>query len=150
MPGLCWFIVLIHYYNKSRKYIYIILTPVKPSIHYFFYFAENIDCGHSLEPPSRGGTNLSRNMKNISLLSENFPVLVVKFSIYLNWRIFVIKSLNNKYPYYWIIYSKTRVCKALHCFADFQKFAVFRQNFQFVCYFLYPFSLHSSLNVLKT
>ena len=33
---------------------------------------------------------LSRNMKNISFLSENFQFLMVKFSIYLNRRVFVM------------------------------------------------------------
>ena len=37
---------------------------------------------------------LSRNMKNIRFfLSENFQFLVVKFSIYLNRRVFVIWKL---------------------------------------------------------
>ena len=37
---------------------------------------------------------LNRNKKNIRIfLSENFPFLVVKFSIYLNRRVFVIVSL---------------------------------------------------------
>ena len=38
-------------------------------------------------------TVLSRNMKNISYLSENFQFFEVKFSIYLNRRVFVICSL---------------------------------------------------------
>ena len=32
-------------------------------------------------------------MKNISFLSENFPFLEVKFSIYLNRRVFVMDLL---------------------------------------------------------
>ena len=40
---------------------------------------------------------LSRNMKNIRIfLSETFPLLVVKFSIYLNRRVFVM-SMHNMY-----------------------------------------------------
>ena len=62
--------------------------------------AQNIDCGYSLEPPRRGGFkrvptiyDLSRNMKNIkSFLSENFQLLEVKFSIYLNRLVFVMKQ----------------------------------------------------------
>ena len=57
-----------------------------------------MDCGYSLESPRRGGSNehprsmfLSRNMKNIRIfLSENFHFLVVKFSVYLNRRVFVM------------------------------------------------------------
>ena len=37
--------------------------------------------------------DLSRNMKNIKLLPVNFPFLVVKFSIYLNRRVFVMKPI---------------------------------------------------------
>ena len=65
-------------------------------ILYFLISAQNIDCGYSLEPPRRGGSNeypqsmcLSRNMKNIRTLSENFQFLVVKFSIYLNRLVFI-------------------------------------------------------------
>ena len=59
---------------------------------------KNIDCGDSLEPPQRGGSNEYHNLcfeqkyesyQNFS--SENFHILVVKFSIYLNRRVFVMK-----------------------------------------------------------
>ena len=57
--------------KTSRKHAYIILTPLKlhfyksktwvfRGINYFSYFAKkkkNIDCGYSLEPPRRGGSN---------------------------------------------------------------------------------------------
>ena len=43
-------------------------------IHLYFLFLLKIDCGYSLEPPRRGGSNeypqsmfLSRNMKNIRI-----------------------------------------------------------------------------------
>ena len=71
---------------------------------FFLSLLKNIDCGYSLEPPWRGGSNkhlqcISRNMKNIrTFLSENFPFLVVKFSIYLNRRVFIMcpcTSLTN-------------------------------------------------------
>ena len=39
---------------------------------------------------------LSRNMKNIRILSETFQFSVVKFSIYLNWRVFVMIDLLNR------------------------------------------------------
>ena len=64
----------------------------------FLIFAQNIDCGYSLEPPRRGGSNeypqsmfLSRSMKNIRVFYlKIFNVLEVKFSIYLNRRVFVM------------------------------------------------------------
>ena len=64
----------------------------------FLISAQNIDCGYSLEPPRRGGSNeypqsnvLSRIMKIIRVfLSENFQFWKVKCSIYLNRRVFVM------------------------------------------------------------
>ena len=59
---------------------------------------KNIDCGYSLEPPRRGGSNeypqsmLSRNKKKYQFLSENFQFLDLKFSKYLNRRVFVMNE----------------------------------------------------------
>ena len=62
---------------------------------------KNTDCRYSLEPPRQGSSNeygqsvLSRNMKNIRFfLSEKFPFLVVKFTIYLNRRVFVMHLMS--------------------------------------------------------
>ena len=54
--------------TPSRKHAYIILTPLNPTIYIvklgftgvyiiFLISAQNIDCGYSLEPPRRGGSN---------------------------------------------------------------------------------------------
>ena len=62
---------------------------------------------YSLEPPRRGGSNeYPQSMFGVEIgkisafLSENFHILVVKFSVYLNRRVFVMfqsfKSLNSK------------------------------------------------------
>ena len=65
----------------------------------FLCLLKNIDCGYSLEPPRRGGSNeyhnlcLSNSMKNIRILSENFHFFVVKCSIYLKRRVFVMYHL---------------------------------------------------------
>ena len=32
-------------------------SGVYTGVHYFSCFAKNIDCGYSLEPPRRGGSN---------------------------------------------------------------------------------------------
>ena len=64
----------------------------------FLISAQTIDCGYSLEPPRRGGSNeylqsMSRNKKNIRIfLSENFHFLMVKASVYLNRRVFVMEN----------------------------------------------------------
>ena len=59
---------------------------------------KNIDCGYSLEPPRRGGSNEYHNIcfeqkyeKYLSFfLSENVLFLEVQFSIYLNRHVFVM------------------------------------------------------------
>ena len=56
------------FYLASRKHTYIILTPFNPTFIIvklgfkgvyitFLISAQNIDCGYSLEPPRRGGSN---------------------------------------------------------------------------------------------
>ena len=55
-------------HSISYKHACIMLTPLNPTlysktgvyrgIHYFSFFcSKNIDCGYSLEPPRRGGSN---------------------------------------------------------------------------------------------
>ena len=75
----CWALAhFVFFANISlRKYAYSnilnILLPKneKFQINIFYISAQNIDCGYSLEPPRRGGSNgypqymyLSRNKKN--------------------------------------------------------------------------------------
>ena len=67
---------------------------------FFLFLLKNIDCGYSLEPPRRGGSGgsneYSQSMfraetwKISEFLSEYFQFWVVKFSIYLNRRVFVL------------------------------------------------------------
>ena len=46
------------FWKTSRKHANIILTPLNPTFTLFFLFLlKNIDCGYSLEPPRRGGSN---------------------------------------------------------------------------------------------
>ena len=89
----------------SRKHTYIILTPLNPTFIYlqgytlfFLFLLKNIDCGYALERPRRGGSNEYHNLcfeqkyeKYQNFLSENFHFLAVKFSIYLNRRVFVMQ-----------------------------------------------------------
>ena len=65
---------------KNRKHVYSNILKISPpknesfqikNFDIFHISAQNIDCGHSLEPPRRGGSNeypqsmfLSRNKKN--------------------------------------------------------------------------------------
>ena len=118
----------------SRKHAYIILTLLNPYYIvklgwlrytvFFLFLLKNIDCGYSLEPPRRGGSNeypqsmfWAEIWKISDYLSENFQFLEVKFSIYLKKRVFVMRGwfehlflspLNivpitheNKYVYLW-------------------------------------------------
>ena len=57
----------------------------KKKNHIFLMFAQNIDCGYSLEPPRQGGSNensqtmfWSKNKKNIPLQT---PVLLHKSGV---------------------------------------------------------------------
>ena len=84
-------------FDPNKPNFYIVKLGVYRGIHYFFLFLlKNIDCGYSLEPPRRGGSNKypqsmfwTEIWKLSEFLSENFQFLMVKFSIYLNRRVFV-------------------------------------------------------------
>ena len=94
--------------TKTRLYNF---DPLKPHFYIvklgftgvyiiFLISVQNIDCGYSLEPPRRGGSNeypqsmfWAEIWKISEFLSENFQFLVVKFSICLNRRVFVMEIL---------------------------------------------------------
>ena len=64
---------------------------------FFLFLLKNIDCGYPLEPPHRGGSNeypqsmfRAELWKILEFLSEKFQFSKVKFSIYLNRRVFVM------------------------------------------------------------
>ena len=89
--------------NPLKPHFYIVKLGFTGVCIISLFLLKNIDCGYSLEPPRRGGSNeypqsifLSRNMKNISFLSKNFQFLEVKYSIYLNRRVFVMRSLFKR------------------------------------------------------
>ena len=96
----------------SLKHTCIILIILKPHFYtvklgfagvyiILHISAQIIDCGYALEPPHWGGSNVypqsmfwAEIWKISEFLSENFQFLVMKFSIYLNRRVFVmIKSI---------------------------------------------------------
>ena len=67
------------------------------NIYIFLFLLKNIDCGYSLKPPLRGGSNKYHNLcfeqkydKYQNFSSESFHFFVVKFTIYLNRRFFVM------------------------------------------------------------
>ena len=86
-------------FDPLKSHIYIVKLGFTGVYISFLISAENIDCGYSLEPPRRGGSNeypqsmfSAEIRKKSEFLSENFHFLVVKFSVYLNRRVFVIRS----------------------------------------------------------
>ena len=98
----------------TKTYLYN-FDPLKPhfyivklgftGVHIIFLFLlKNIDCGYSLEPPRRGGSNeypqymfWAELWKISEFLSENFQFFCGEifniFSIYLNMRVFVMQYM---------------------------------------------------------
>ena len=69
----------------------------------FLISAQNVDCRYPLEPPRRGGfneypqfMNWAEKWKISEFLPENFHFLMVKFSVYLNRRVFVMTSFYEQ------------------------------------------------------
>ena len=101
MPEKCLFITKTYLYNIDplKPHFYIVKLGFTGVYIIFLFLLKNIDCGYSLEPSHRGGSNEYHNLcfeqkyeKYQSFLSENFQFLEVKFSIYLNRRVFVMAS----------------------------------------------------------
>ena len=77
---------VINNFDPLKPYFYIVKLGFIGVYIIFLTSAQNIDCGYSLEPPRRGGSNDYHNLcfeqkyeKYQKILSENFHVLVVKF-----------------------------------------------------------------------
>ena len=49
--------VVCQFFCVSFYIFFITQTGVYRGIHYFSYFCSKTDCGYSLEPPRRGGSN---------------------------------------------------------------------------------------------
>ena len=84
-------------FEPLKPHFYIVKLGFTGVYIIFLIFAQNIDCGYSLEPPRRGGSNeypqsmfWAELWKISDFLSENFHVLMVKFSVYLNRNVFVM------------------------------------------------------------
>ena len=97
-------------FDPLKPHFYIVKLGFTGVYIIFLISAQNIDCGYSLEPPRLGGSKAypqsmfvevvqtsTHNLcfeqkyeKHQIFLSENFPFLVVNFSIYLIRRVFVM------------------------------------------------------------
>ena len=91
--GVC--AIILHIITKTCLYN---VDPLKPHFYIvklgfigvyiiFHISAQNIDCGYSLEPPRRGGSNeypqsmfFSRHKKNTRIFIWNFSYFAGKFS----------------------------------------------------------------------
>ena len=87
----------LYIFDPLKPHFYIVKLGFTGVYIIFLIFAQNIDCGYSLEPPRRGGSNeYTQSMfcaeigKNQIFFSEIFHFLVVKFSIKLNSHVFVM------------------------------------------------------------
>ena len=125
---------------------------------FFLFLLKNIECGYSLEPPHRGGSNeYPQSMKNIRIfLSKNFHFLLVKFSVYLNRHVFEMAQIRKQTCADWseaLLQWRTFspwYCSFFFCFFLF--------CFLFFCFFDNPFipsrlfylnSLDRSISYLK-
>ena len=91
-------------FDPLKPHFYIVKLGFTGVYTIFLILLDNIDCGYSLEPPRRGGSNEYHNLcfeqkceTYQSFLSENFQFLEVKFSIYLNRRVFVMEFSMTVY-----------------------------------------------------
>ena len=73
--------------DPLKPHFYIVKLGFTGVYIIFHISAQSIDCGYSLEPPRRGGSNkypqymfLSRYKKNIRIFVWNFSYFVGKFS----------------------------------------------------------------------
>ena len=88
--------------DPLKPHFYIVKLEFTGVYIIFLISAQNIDCGYSLEPPRWGGSNEYHNLcfeqkyENYrSFVSENFQFLEVKFSIYLNRRVYVMRGSRS-------------------------------------------------------
>ena len=96
----------------TRTYLYN-FDPLKPHFYIvklgftgvyiiFLILLENIDCGHSLEPPRRGGSIeypqsffLGRNIKKyLNFCLKIFNFSMINFSVYLNRHVFLMLTTH--------------------------------------------------------
>ena len=86
-------------FDPLRPHFYIVKLGFTGVDIIFLFLLKNIDSGYSLEPPHlieavlTGTHNLcfeQKQEKYQNFLSENFHILVVKFSVYLNRHVFVM------------------------------------------------------------
>ena len=93
----------LHNFDLLKPHFYIVKLGFTGVYIIFLFLLKNIDCGYLLEPPHQGCSNKypqsmfwAEKRKISEFLPENFQFLVVKFSIYLNRRVFVISWIQTQ------------------------------------------------------
>ena len=82
-------------YPRISPYLYS-KTGVCRGIPIFLFLPQNIHCGHSFEPPRRGGSNMYtqfmfKNKKNIRIFQQkNFQFFKLKISVKCMGHVFVM------------------------------------------------------------
>ena len=98
----------------SGKHVHVKYTPIEPHFYiaklgfvgvylFFLFLLQNIDCGYSLEPPRRGGSNVypqsmfGAKIKNKyqTFSAENFQFLKLKKSLFIAWASFHNDNSNT-------------------------------------------------------
>ena len=86
-------------FDPLKPHFYIVKLGFTGVYIIFLFLLKNKDCGYSLELPQRGGSNeypqsrFEQKYENYqNFLSENFQILVVKISVYLNRRVFIMRQ----------------------------------------------------------
>ena len=86
----------LYYFDPLKPHFYIVKLGFTGLYIIFLISAQNIECGYSLEPP-RPSTHIlcfeQKYEKYPTFLSENFYILMVRFSVYLNRHVFVMYSM---------------------------------------------------------
>ena len=65
-----------------KPHFYIVKLGYAGVYLFFLFLLQNIDCGYSLEPPRRGGSNVYPQSMFWSKNKKNIKVFVAKFSIF--------------------------------------------------------------------
>ena len=97
-------------FDPLKPHFYIVKLGFTGVYIIFLISAPNIDCGYSLEPPRRGGSNeypqymFWAEIRKISefFLSEKFQFLEMNCSIYLNRCVFIMSHQKLMWWPFWI------------------------------------------------
>ena len=101
---LCITKTRLYNFDPLKPHFYIVKLGFTGVYIIFLISSQNINCEYSLKPPRRVVLTSTHNLcfekkyeKYQTFLSENFPLFgIVKFSIYLNRRVFVMKFYITK------------------------------------------------------